>query len=301
MKATAPTFAVSAATGKSAVAIWSELFKARLTSLVVLTALAGFYMGSAGGMSLRLLLPALAGTALLACGAAALNQWWERDYDGLMPRTAGRPLPAGLLRADIALAAGVATAVAGLALLATAVNPLTAALGAATLGLYLFVYTPLKRTTPLNTIVGAVPGALPPLMGWTAARGEVTREGLALFALQFFWQLPHFLAIAWLYREQYERAGFKMLPGVDSSGERTARHAVAHALALLPVSLCPALFGMAGRVYFAGALVAGAVFVWHALQFSRELSRERARRMFFVSLVYLPLVLGLMALDRLAR
>lgn len=301
MKATAHPLISSAALERSSAAVWSELFKARLTALVVITTLAGFYLGSEASMDLRLLFPALVGTALLACGAAALNQWWEREHDALMPRTANRPLPAGHLRPETALFIGIVCGAVGIAVLLLAVNPLTALLGAATLGSYIFIYTPLKRITPLNTLVGAVPGALPPLMGWTAATGTISREGLALFAIQFFWQMPHFLAIAWLYREQYELGGFKMLPVVDPSGERTARHSVSHTLGLLPVSLCPALFGMAGRLYFFGALAMGVLFVWFALRFARNLSRERARQMFWVSLIYLPVVLSLMALDRIAK
>lgn len=301
MKATASSLASATVLERSAVSVWSELFKARLTSLVVLTTLAGYYLGADGSIEGWRLFHALLGTALVACGAAALNQWWERDYDARMIRTQNRPLPSGAIRPESALWVGVTAAILGLAELALLVNPLTAALGAFTLASYLFVYTPLKRVTTLNTAIGAIPGALPPLMGWTAARGEITREGLALFAIQFFWQLPHFLAIAWLYRDDYARGGFKMLPVVDPTSSRTASHAVSHTLGLLPVSLLPALLGMAGRVYFVGALAVGLAFIWCAVQFARDLSRERARQMFFASLLYLPLVLGLMALDRIGH
>jgi protoheme IX farnesyltransferase len=170
-----------------------------------------------------------------------------------------------------------------------------------TLGSYLFVYTPLKRVTTLNTAVGAIPGALPPLMGWTAARGAVTGEGWSLFAILFFWQLPHFLAIAWMYREDYERAGFVMLPVVDPTGGRTGRQALSHTLGLLLVSLCPFLFGLVGRVCLAGALALGAAFVWFAFQFSRRISAAAARRLFYVSILYLPLLLMLMVLDKTGR
>jgi protoheme IX farnesyltransferase len=301
MKATTASLAPAAVLERSAVSVWSELFKARLTSLVVLTTLAGFYLGADGTIDGWRLFHTLLGTALVACGAAALNQWWERDYDARMTRTQNRPLPAGAIRPEAVLWAGITAAMLGVAQLALLVNPLTAGLAAFTLGSYLFIYTPLKRVTTLNTAIGAIPGALPPLMGWTAARGEVTREGLALFAIQFFWQLPHFLAIAWLYREDYARGGFKMLPVVDPTSTRTACHAVSHTLGLLPVSLLPALLGMAGRVYFVGALAVGIAFIWCAFQFARELSRERARHMFFASLLYLPLILGLMALDRIGH
>jgi protoheme IX farnesyltransferase len=178
------------------------------------------------------------------------------------------------------------------------VNLLTSALGAVTLSTYLFVYTPLKRITTLNTAVGAIPGALPPLMGWTAARGEVSVEGWALFAILFFWQLPHFLAIAWIYRDEYARAGFMMLPVADPEGQRTGRHAVSHTLGLLPISLCPFAFGLAGEIYLFGGLVLSAGFFWCAVQFSRELTIRRARQLFFASIIYLPLLLTLMVVDK---
>lgn len=298
MKATARSLVPAAAPGRSAVSVWSELFKARLTSLVVLTTLAGFGMGADGTIGDWVLLHALTGTGLVACGAAALNQWWERDYDALMRRTRHRPLPAGDLRPATVLRVGVVMALVGLTQLALLVNTLTAGLAAIALGSYLFVYTPLKRLTPLNTVIGAIPGALPPLMGLTAARGEITAGGLVLFAIQFFWQLPHFLAIAWFYREDYARGGYQMLPVLDPAGARTARQALGHTLALLPVSLLPALLGMAGWAYLAGALVLGMGFTWFALQFARDPRAERARQMYIASLLYLPLLLGLMALGR---
>jgi protoheme IX farnesyltransferase len=194
---------------------------------------------------------------------------------------------------------GTACSAGGLAELALAVNPVTSLLGGLSLTSYLFVYTPLKRVTWLNTAVGAVPGALPPLMGWTAARGAITLEGWSLFAILAFWQLPHFLAIAWMYRDEYARAGFKMLPGIDPSGQRTGRQALAHALGLLPVSLCPFLFRLAGPLYLAGALSLGVAFVWFALQFSRGLTHERARKLFYASILYLPLLLSALVLDKL--
>jgi protoheme IX farnesyltransferase len=188
--------------------------------------------------------------------------------------------------------------VAGLAYLALFVNLLTALLGAITMVSYVCIYTPLKTITTLNTLVGAIPGGLPPLMGWAAARDEVSAGGWALCAIIFFWQLPHFLAIAWLYREEYEKAGFVMLPSRDADGTRTGRQTVSHTLGLIPVSLCPALFGVSGTVYFFGALIMGMAFLWCAIQFSRELTRARARQLFFASILYLPLLFGLMALDK---
>ena len=283
---------------KSWLGVFSDLVKARLTLLVLLTTLVGFYMGYPGPLDLLLLLHTMLGTALVAAGASALNQLLEREHDAKMERTEDRPLPSGRLQPATVLLFGGISAGLGLLYLALAVNPLTSLLGAATLGSYLFIYTPLKRVTTLNTVVGAIPGALPPLMGWAAARGEISPGGWALFAILFFWQLPHFLAIAWIYREQYERAGFVMLPVVDPSGERTGRQAVSHTLGLLPFSLCPFVFHLAGPTYLAGALVLGAAYLWFAIQFSRQLTVTGARRLFFMSITYLPLLLGLMVLDK---
>lgn len=279
----------------------SDLIKARLTMLVLLTTLFGFYLGSGRVVNYALLFKTMLGTGLLASGAAALNQYLERDHDAKMKRTEGRPLPSRQLTPQTALLIGVAASVIGMTELAVGVDLLTSVLGVATLLSYLFVYTPLKRVTTLNTVIGAIPGALPPLMGWTAAsgRGEVASEGLALFGILFFWQLPHFLAIAWLYREDYAKAGFQMLPVVDLSGERTGRSALLHTLGLVPVSLLPVAFKMAGAIYLAGALICGMGFLYCAWQFSRDLTRDRARRLFFASLLYLPVVLGLMVFDRI--
>jgi protoheme IX farnesyltransferase len=304
MKAAVPTIGLapalekSRAADKSTAAVLGELFKLRLTTLVLLTTFIGFYAGWRGPMPGGLLLHTMLGTALLAAGASALNQLLERDYDAKMSRTRHRPLPSGRITPEAALIIGGVCAGAGLVYLALAVNHLTALLGALTLVSYLLVYTPLKRITTLNTAVGAIPGALPPLMGWTAARGEVTGEGWALFAILFFWQLPHFLAIAWMYREDYARAGFVMLPVVDPTGTRTGRQALSHTLGLLPVSLCPFLFGMVGPVYLAGALVAGGGFIWCAWRFSRQVGMAGARRLFYASILYLPLLLALIIISK---
>jgi protoheme IX farnesyltransferase len=200
---------------------------------------------------------------------------------------------------------GGVCACAGLLYLALAVNLITSVIGAVSLLSYLFIYTPLKRVTWLNTAVGAVPGALPPLMGWTAARGELSPEGWALFAILTFWQLPHFLAIAWIYRDEYAKAGFKMLPVIDPGGQRTGRQAVSHTLGLLPISLCPFLFHLTGRMYLIVALALGLAFLWFAIQFARQLHSNRAelavssaRRLFFASILYLPLLLTMMVLDK---
>ena len=216
-----------------------------------------------------------------------------------MRRTQSRPLPSGRLQPTTVMIFGGVCSVAGLVYLAFAVNLLTSVLGAVTLISYIFIYTPLKRVTWLNTAIGAVPGALPPLMGWTAARGELTGEGWALFAILFFWQLPHFFAIAWIYKDEYAKAGFKMLPAVDPDGQRTAQQAVSNTLALLAVSLFPFVFKMAGTTYLVGAILLGVGFLWGAIQFSRQLTLARARQLFFASIIYLPLLLALMVWDKL--
>jgi protoheme IX farnesyltransferase len=234
----------------------------------------------------------------VAAGAAALNQWLERDYDAKMFRTQDRPLPSGRLQPATAALAGGLSSVSGLIYLALAVNPLTSVVGAVTLVSYLFIYTPLKRVTWLNTAVGAIPGALPPLMGWTAARGELSGGGWALFAIVAFWQIPHFFAIAWLYREDYARGGFVMLPNVDAEGWRTGQQTVSHALALLLASLAPFAWKMAGAFYLAGALILGAAFLACAIQFSRRLTPASARRLFLASILYLPLLLAVLVADK---
>lgn len=297
-EATAQSLSDVAAADKSWLAVYADLTKARLTFLVVLTTLVGFYLGYRGPVNYLLMLHAVLGTALVASGAAALNQLLEREHDAKMRRTRNRPLPSGRLQPTTVMVFGGVCACAGLLYLSLAVNLTTAVLGAISLLSYLFIYTPLKRVTWLNTAIGAVPGGLPALMGWTAARGELSREGWALFAILAFWQLPHFLAIAWMYREEYEKAGFKMLPGIDPQGHRTGRQAVSHTLGLLPVSLCPFLFHVTGPIYLAGALALGLVFLWFAVQFARQLTIPRARQLFFVSILYLPLLLGMMVLDK---
>ena len=299
MKATAQSLGAAAMTEKSWLTIYCELTKARLTFLVLLTTLVGFYVGLRGAMDYPLMFHTLLGTGLVASGAAALNQLLERRFDALMRRTADRPLPSGRLQPDTVLVFGGVCSAAGLVYLAWEVNLLTSLLGAITLASYLFIYTPLKRVTALNTVIGAIPGALPPLMGWTAARNEINAEGWSLFAILFFWQLPHFLAIAWMYREDYARAGYAMLPVFDPDGRRTARQAISHTLGLLPISLCPFLFRFEGVIYLAGALVLSLWFLRQAVQFSRDLTFQRARQLFYVSIIYLPLLLGLMVFDKI--
>ena len=276
-----------------------ELTKARLTSLVLVTTLAGFYLGWEGPMDYARLLNTMFGTALVAAGAGALNQLLERGPDALMNRTRERPLPAGRMKPDTALLIGSGLAASGLLYLFFLVNTLGSALAALTMASYVFVYTPLKRITTLNTLVGAVPGALPPVIGWAAARGTVGIEAGALFAILFCWQMPHFLAIAWMYREDYARGGFVMLTHQDEHGAATGRQAVNYSFALLLVSLLPSLLGIAGREYFVGAFLLGAGMVYCAARMQLAPGRLHARQLFFASIIYLPLLLGLLAWDKL--
>lgn len=284
-------------TDKSWTAVFSDLVKARLTTLVLLTTLVGFYMGR-GSMNWALMFHTLLGTGLVASGAAALNQLLEREHDAKMRRTADRPLPSGRLQPTTVMLFGGICSVTGLIYLALLVNLLTALIGAVTLVSYLFIYTPLKRVTWLNTAIGAIPGALPPLMGWTAARNELSAEGWTLFAILALWQLPHFFAIAWIYRDDYAKGGFQMLPNIDPDGSRTGQQAVSNTIALLFVSLCPFAFRMTGPVYLACALLLGAGYLWCAIQFSRQLTMGRARQLFLASIIYLPLLLSAMVWDK---
>ncbi len=283
MKATVQTFSEAVAPEKGWVAVYADLIKARLTLLVLLTTLVGFYVGVRGPMDFALMLHTLLGTALVASGAAALNQLLEREHDAKMRRTATRPLPSGRLQPVTVMLFGGVCSMVGLIYLALLTNPLTSVLGAVSLVSYLFIYTPLKRMTWLNTAVGAVPGALPPLMGWAAARGELDGGGWALFAILAFWQIPHFFAIAWIYRDEYAKAGFQMLPNVDPDGSRTAQQAVSHTLGLLPISLCPFLFHLAGPVYLTGAVLLGAAYLWCAIEFAKRLDIPSAKKLFFAS------------------
>jgi len=297
-EATAQSLSDAIPAEKSWTAVYADLIKARLTFLVLLTTLVGFYVGYSGPANYLLMLHTMLGTGLVAAGAAALNQFLEREHDAKMRRTRNRPLPSGRLQPVTVMLFGGICGCAGLLYLALAVNLTTSVIGAVSLMSYLFIYTPLKRVTWLNTAIGAIPGALPPLMGWTAAGNPLNREGWALFAILAFWQLPHFLAIAWMYRDEYEKAGFKMLPVIDPEGHRTGRQAVSHTLGLLPVSLAPFVFGLTGTLYLAGALVLGAAFLWFAIQFARELTVRSAKQLFFASILYLPLLLTMMVVDK---
>ena len=273
------------------------LTKPRITFLVVLTALVGFVAAARGTGDLVLLARTLAGTALVAGAASALNQWAERDADARMRRTLRRPLPAGRLMARDGAAFGLALAAGGIVYLALTVGVLAAALAAATAASYLLVYTPLKRVTSLATVVGAVPGAIPPMIGWAAVRGRLDAGAWVLFFILFFWQMPHFLALAAMYRRDYARAGFRVLSVVDPGGASTGRQSLVYALALLPVSLMPPFLGMAGPFYFFGALALGLGFVLYALRLAlRPAAQPQAAGLFHYSLLYLPALCTLMAL-----
>jgi protoheme IX farnesyltransferase len=278
---------------------WLELTKPRITTLVVFTALVGFVTATAASPWSAGLAAALVGTGLVAAGASVLNQVMERDTDALMHRTRMRPIPAGRILPNEARRFGAALTLAGLALLAVVCGPLAALVAFSTWASYLFLYTPLKRRTHLATLVGAVPGALPPVIGWAAARDSLEPGAFILFAIVFLWQIPHFLAIAWLYRDDYARAGFPMLPVIDREGSLTGRQAVLHSVALLVVSLAPVAAGLGGAVYMAGAVVLGVGLTLAALRLARERDLGSARSLFFASIVYLPALTSLLLLARL--
>ena len=283
---------------RSRVHDYKLLTRPRLSTLVLLATLVGFFFGSDDHIDLVLLLETLLGTALVAGGSSALNQVLEVRTDALMERTRNRPLPAGRMSQSEVLYFGVAASVVGLLYLALRVNLNASLWAAVTLAVYVFAYTPLKRLTTFNTLVGAVPGALPPLIGWAAARGSLTQPSFALFALLFVWQLPHFLAIAWIYRADYARAGLVMLPTIDPEGFATGRQIVVHSLSLLPVSLLPLYYHMSGARYLCGALVLGIAFLAVAINFAIKRSDRAARQLFLASVAYLPLLLALMMVDR---
>ena len=275
------------------------LTKPRLTLLVLVTTAAGLYLASPDGLAIPLLLHTLIGTALVAGGAAALNQVWERDTDVLMRRTHTRPVASGRLRASEGLWFGIGLSAAGLVELAMGVNLISAAVAALTLGSYVLVYTPLKRRSSLATLVGAIPGALPPVIGWVAATGTLTLPALVLFGIMFFWQMPHFLAIAWLYRDDYAAAEIPLLPVLEPDGHRTGRQALLYSAALWPVSLMPPLVGLAGGFYLVVATVLGLTLIRLSASFARDRSIPAARRLFLFSVTYLPLLWGALVADRL--
>ncbi len=260
----------------------------------------GYFFGAKGGWSLVTLLHTMLGTGLLASGTATLNQWFEREADAKMRRTQARPLPSGRMHEERALLFGLLISAAGFFDLQLAVNPLAALLGAITLASYLFLYTPLKRLSPHSTTIGAIPGAMPPLIGYAAASGKLTWEAGILFAILFVWQFPHFYAIAWMYREDYERAGIRMLPVVEPDGSSTARRILWFSLALIPISLVPKYLAMTGNLYLVGATLMGLLFVYAGLRISFDRTRQQARRVLLASVVYLPVLYGLMLFDHAA-
>src|SRR5580700_7050859 len=274
------------------------LAKPDVTFLVVITTVAGFYIASRGPLDWALLAHTLVGTMLAAAGTATLNQYTEREADALMRRTAARPIPSGVISPTEAFWLGSILVVSGVVYLSILSNVLAAALTLSTTVLYLGVYTPLKKITPVATFIGAFPGAIPPLIGWAAARGSLSLGAWILFAILFLWQFPHFLAIAWMYREDYARAGIKMLPVVEPSGDRTFRQILVTAAILVPISMAPSLLGMSGKIYFFGALALGLWYLYSGLRVAFDRTILRARAVLLVSVIYLPLIYGLMLLDR---
>ena len=290
--------AVTVAVPGSRIADFIALTKPRLNSLVLVTTTVCFYLAAPDAGVLWLIGPTIIGTALVAGGASALNQVYERKADGLMLRTRHRPLPSGRLLPAEARGFGIALSLIGLVVL-TYTRPLAAGLALATIVTYVLIYTPLKCRTPFATVVGAVPGALPAALGWVAASGSMTLEAWVLFGIVFLWQIPHFLAIAWIYREDFARAGFQVLPVVEPSGRRTARHVLLFLAGLLPVSLAPVWVGMAGTPYLLGAALLGFGFAALSARFALHRSMQNARNLFAGSLVYLPLLWVLLISSRL--
>jgi protoheme IX farnesyltransferase len=287
---------------------FSELMKPELTGLSVLTAVCAFYLASGEFIDFPRMLYTALGTLLVGGAAGTLNQYIERDLDGLMKRTEKRPLPAGRLSPAMALSFGIVLSFSGLFVLLTMTNSLTFLLALATLVIYLFVYTPLKRKTPLNTVIGAIPGALPVLIGWCAVRNDISLPAIILFAILFTWQIPHFLSLGWMYRKDYARAGFKMLPVVDEHGSKTGKDIFWYTLALVLVSVLLTIIGVTGYYYLAGALVAGLLFLLpvyrfrtstnHDLEDAMVIRNGLSKKIFFSSLAYLPIVMILMSLDK---
>jgi protoheme IX farnesyltransferase len=295
----AVTGVTAAAPGRTA--DYLELTKPRIAVMALFTVAIGYLLGAGANADLAVLLNTVIGAGLVAAGGSALNQWWERKTDARMRRTRTRPLPAGRLVPAEAAAFGVVLSLVGLAyLVATVPHPAAAVVAAVTLVSYVAVYTPLKTATEWNTLVGAVPGALPPVIGWAAACGSADPLGAAgPFLVIFLWQLPHFLAIAWMYREDYARGGLRMLPGSDPTGRKTAAAMILTCAGLLAVSLLPVVAGPAGVVYAAGAVLAGLLFLRQTVRFERTRTDKQARTVLRASLLYLPAVLGLLLLDRL--
>jgi protoheme IX farnesyltransferase len=277
------------------------LTKPDVSLLVVMTTLAGFYLGARGPVDVLRMMQTVFGTTLIAAGTSALNHYFERASDALMRRTASRPLPSGQLLPREAVFFGSTLVIGGSIYLALVAGPLAALLGLFTTLSYLCIYTPLKKRTTWATAVGAIPGAMPPLIGWVAAGGSLTLGAWLLFAIMFFWQFPHFMSIAWMYREDYSRAGIRMLPTVDPAGTWTFREIIGCAIVLLPVSLLPALMGLAGVRYFFGAVVLGFLLIQMCLWTAGDKSNVRAKWLMHATVLHLPLLLGLMMIDKMAR
>ena len=276
----------------------TELIKARLTLLVLLTTAVGFYLGAEGPINWTALLHTVLGTAAAAAGAAALNQWWEHKLDAMMQRTRSRPVPAGRMRPTEAIVIGGVLSIFGVIYLALTCNVMSAALAAVTIVVYVLGYTPLKLVSTFNTVLGAVPGALPPVIGWAAARGTLDAGAWMLFAILFFWQLPHFFAIAWMYRDDYARAGFQMISSEDRTGARTASQSVFFCMILFVVAGLPAFIRMATVFYLLAELILGGIFIAVAMRFLKTRTRADARRLFITSIIYLPLLLGALVLSK---
>jgi len=299
MDSTAAQLTTTQAIGtRDRLAAFVELTKPRIAFMLVLTAAAGFYLGNRGTFDLALFANAMIGIALLAFGVATLNQWLEHRTDALMERTATRPLPTGKISKIEALLFGSLLCAAAEAYLYFLVNPLTAALGVSVIVGYVLLYTPLKTRTTASTAIGAIPGAMPPLMGWTASANEITLGAWALFTFLFLWQFPHFLAIAWMYKDQYAKAGILMLPVVEPSGRITARQIVLFAIMTVAVSLAPFFLGFAGWVFLAVGTVLGVWFLVESIRAARAKTPEMARRLLLVSVLYLPVMFALMVLDK---
>lgn len=278
-------------------AAYFELTKPRIAFMLVLTSAAGFYLGAVNSFDIWLFINSMTAITLLAFGVATLNQYIERDIDTKMERTAKRPLPTAKVSPNEALIFGILLCVAAEIYLFLAVNTLTAILGLVVIVGYVFLYTPLKTRTTASTAIGALPGAMPPLMGWTSATNEITLGAWFLFALLFLWQFPHFLAIAWMYKEQYAKAGIKMLPVVEKDGKITAQQIVIFTIMLVPISLAPFFLGISGVIYLIGAIILGIWFLIVSIQTARAKSVEKARKLLLVSVLYLPLIFALMVFN----
>jgi protoheme IX farnesyltransferase len=298
MKTAATALSTSTKSHTNVLSDFSELVKARLTLLVLLTTAVGYYLGASPPLNYAQFFHSVFGTALAAAGAAALNQWWEHRLDALMLRTKSRPVPAGRMRPRDALVIGTILSIGGLVYLGLTCNTLSTFLAAITIAIYIFAYTPLKRFSTTNTLVGAIPGAIPPLIGWAAAQGRLNAEAWSLFVIMFVWQVPHFFAIAWMYRDDYDRAGFRMLSSGDETGGRSASQSVLFCMLLLIVTGVPTYLGLTNSVYLAVAVALGAWFTAVAMHFHKNRTQQAARSLFLTSILYLPLLLAALVMTK---